>query len=135
MFEEAPCTGAPYVALDDLRGGGIDAVVSGIRLDVVSGRTERVRLLAGGRGTGRSTELRRIARALEKDDRMVVLLIELGRRGVWLRPPMAEELRAALARELCEASRVGQGRHTLRHHLREQSFGLGAHASIVAQIE
>lgn len=113
MLAQVPFMGAPYVALDDLRGGGIDAVMSGIRLDVASRRNEGVRLLAGGRGTGRSTELRRIARALARDDRMVVLLVELGRRGTWLRPPMAEELRAALARELCEAPWVGQGRHTL----------------------
>lgn len=105
---------ARYVPLDDLRGGGVfEELVSGIRLSARSGERESTRLLVGGRGVGKSTELRRVARALERQEGLVVLRVDLGRYGAWSQAPTAEALRAKLAlgiRETASTVLGGRGR-------------------------
>ena len=105
---------AQYVDLDGLRGGGISVELNSILLSAASGAKGTVHLLAGGRGTGKSTELRRMARELEQDPRLVVLRVDLGRHGVWERPPMVEEQAAKLALEIREAARIELGGRQLR---------------------
>lgn len=108
-----------YVDLDLLRGGGIAEALASIRrysasgLPAASGMPGVVRLLAGGRGTGRTTELRRLARALEHDEDLVVLPVDLGRHGLFARAPTPEALRAKLSLEIREAARLELGRWQL----------------------
>lgn len=117
-----------YVDLDPLRGNGVlTEALAAIRRFASAGTHTVVHLLAGGRGTGKSTELRRIARALEHDDPLhepalhevplrdaiVPLRVDLARHGAWMRAPTADALLSKLAVELRESARLQLGRWEL----------------------
>jgi hypothetical protein len=125
-----------YVDLDPLRGGGVFAeVLAAVHRFVAGGVHTAVQLLAGGGGTGKSTELRRLARALEHGeglvgalggerrielrdlrdlrDAVVPLRVDLARHGAWMRAPTLDALQHKLAVELREAARLQLGRWEL----------------------